>query len=667
MGFCRFLTLERRTEIVALSTFLAVAVAVSGMYCHAQDKYVVIDGRSTGRTFDGLGALSAGASTRLLVDYPEPQRSQILDYLFKPAYGAALQHLKVEVGGDVNSTDGSEPSHMRTRSDHDFARGYEWWLMAEAHKRNPNIILDILPWGAPGWVGNGKLYSPDMAEYMVKLIEAARDKYGLKISYAGVWNETVHNADYVKELHRTLERHHLVTKVVCCDLYIGEGKGQWSIADEMQTDPALHAAVDVIGVHYPLDNGKITTTDVARRSGKPLWASEDQPNSGSGPIQQRTWALGGRILAHLYNRNYLEGSMTKTEIWSPITSYYDILAAPNSGLMYANTPWSGYYDVQSTIWVTAHTTQFAQPGWQYLDSSSGNMQEKGTYVALKSPNKKDWSMVVETIDAKQLQAVAFMIAGGLSTGAVHIWETNSSKSFEHVADLTPKNGAFTYTFEPESIYSLTTTTGQGKGDAQPPAQKPFPMPYSDDFESTPLARAPRYLADQDGAFEAQPCSGRGGRCLEQVITEKPIPWGPLPDPFTLAGDVAWTDYTVAADFAPKGSGAVTLMGRIDSADVFQGNKVIYPSGYILSVQADGAWKLVSAAYKKTTVTLASGSASLSADKWHHFALTFSGSQIAATLDGAQLALVNDTSHAHGMFALGTGWNRAQFDNLAVTK
>jgi hypothetical protein len=71
--------------------------------------------------------------------------------------------------------------------------------------------------------------------------------------------------------------------------------------------------VDVIGVHYPLDNGKITTTDVARRSGKPLWASEDQPNSGAGPIQQRTWPLGGRILAHLYNRNYLEGSMTKTE------------------------------------------------------------------------------------------------------------------------------------------------------------------------------------------------------------------------------------------------------------------------------------------------------------------------------------------------------------------
>jgi hypothetical protein len=30
---------------------------------------------AAGRTFDGVGALSAGASSRLLIDYPEPQRS----------------------------------------------------------------------------------------------------------------------------------------------------------------------------------------------------------------------------------------------------------------------------------------------------------------------------------------------------------------------------------------------------------------------------------------------------------------------------------------------------------------------------------------------------------------------------------------------------------------
>ena len=634
----------------------------------AQQTHVVLDGQSAGRTFDGLGALSAGASSRLLIDYPEPQRSQILDYLFKPGYGAALQHLKVEVGGDMNSTDGSEPSHMRTREDRDYTRGYEWWLMVEAHKRNPNIILDILPWGAPNWVqGKNKLYTPDMAEYMADFIAGARDKYGLTIRYAGIWNETVHDPDYVKELHKALERHHLDVKIVCCDLYPGEAKGQWSIADEIRTDPALKAAVDAIGVHYPLDeHGKVTTTDAARQSGKPLWASEDQPNGGGGPILSRTWLIGGRILAHVYNRNYLDGAMTKTEIWSPITSYYDNLAAPNSGLMYANTPWSGSYDVQSTIWVTAHTTQFAEPGWQYLDSSSGNLPDKGTYVTLKSPNRKDWSIVLETIGARESQQVSFSAAGGLSTGTVHVWETNANRIFEHVAELHPQGGAFTYTFEPESIYSLTTTTGQGKGTAQPPAPSPFPLPYTENFDETPLKHQPKYLADQDGAFEAQPCTGRAGNCLEQVISQKPVPWGPLPDPFTLAGDSGWTDYGVAADVHFLTASPAAVMGRIDSADVFQDDQARWPSGYILRLHPDGAWELLSTAFKKPVVTLASGSAKIDKTQWHHLELRFHGRQIQASLDGATLAAVEDSSHAHGMFAIGTEWDHIQFDNLQVT-
>jgi hypothetical protein len=665
MGFCRIFIFRTRNAIAPLAVIAAVVAAFPPL-CQAQQKSVVIDGQSSGRVFDGLGALSAGASTRLLVDYPEPQRSQILDYLFKPGYGAALQHLKVEVGADVNSTDGSEPSHMRSRDDNDASRGYEWWLMVEAHKRNPNIVLDILPWGAPGWIGNGKYYSPDMAEYMARFIEDARDKYGLKIGYAGIWNETVHEDEYVKELHRTFVRHHLDTKIVCCDLYPGERKQQWIVADEMKSDPELNAAVAVIGVHYPSPDGKVTTTDAARNSGKPLWASEDQPGNGVFPLIQRTWPLGGRLLAHLYNHNYVDGAMTATEIWSPITSYYDILAAPNSGLMYANTPWSGYYDVQPTIWVTAHTTQFAQPGWQYLDSACGHLPEKGTYVTMRSPDHKNWSSIVETIDAKQPQRIAFTVKGGLSATKLHIWETNATRSFEHIADVTPKHGSFEYTFEPESIYTVSTTTGQGKGSAKPLPQKPFPFPYTDNFESTPLSHAARYLSDQDGAFEAHPCTGRSGRCLQQVITLKPIPWGPIVDPFTLAGDIAWTDYTVAADFSLVSDGDVTLMGRIDSSDIFQDDKAAYPSGYILSVKSDGEWKLVSAAFKKATISLASGKAAIGLATWHHFALSFQGGQVTATLDGAQLAKVNDGSHAHGMIALGTGWNRAQFDNLAVT-
>jgi len=666
------LSLASHHRAVFLRNSLALVLAIvccSGVGL-AQQTRIVLDGNATGRTFDGLGAASAGASSRLLYDYPEPQRSQILDYLFKPGYGAALQRLKVEVGADVNSTDGSEPSFMRTPTDQNFTRGYEWWLMVEAHKRNPNIILEALPWGAPRWVDPARglkptLYTPQMAAYMADFIKGAKRVYGLSIRYVGLWNEKVYNLAYLEELHRQLVENHLDTKIVCCDEYPRQGKGQWAIADIMLKNPAIARDVAAIGVHYPKVNGKLTTTAAARRTAKPLWASEDQPNSGSGPYLSRDWNAGGRILAHLYNENYLEGSLTATEIWSPITSYYDILAAPNSGLMYANTPWSGHYDVQGAIWATAHTTQFAQPGWQYLDSASGSLAGGGTYVSLRSPDRRNWSVVLETIAAHAPQRVSFRITGGLAASTVHIWETNGRRTFEHVADIKPADNAFTYTFDSGSLYSLTTTTGQGNGSAQPPPAAPFPLPYGDNFDSTPLGHAPRYLADQDGAFEVHACVNRTGRCLEQVITMAPIPWGPLPDPFTLAGNAAWTDYTVSADVRFLSATSAAVMGRIDSADVFRDGHALWPSGYVLRVQPDGTWELLSTEYRKPVSTLASGATKLDRAKWHHLTLRFHGKQIVALLDGAQLTAVNDATHAHGMFALGTGWGRTQFDNLKL--
>jgi Glycosyl hydrolase family 59 len=652
-----------RRAVVAHLVGIAVCLAVAA--ANAQQVQIQLDGNSNGRIFDGLGAVSAGASSRLLIDYPEPQRSEILDYLFKPGYGAALQRLKVEIGADVNSTDGAEPSHMRSASDLDSTRGYEWWLMVEAHERNPNIILEILPWGAPGWVGKGTLYTPQMAKYVADFIRIAKQDYSLDIAYAGAWNEKVYDTAYIKELSRELKADHLATKIVCCDEYPGQGEGQWSIANEILRNPDLATAIDAIGVHYPRDNGKITTTDAARRTGKPLWSSEDQPNGGSGPFVSRDWPIGGRILAQLYNKNYLDGSITATEIWSPVTSYYDNLAAPNSGLMYANTPWSGYYDVQGTIWATAHTTQFAQPGWQYLDSGSGYLPEKGSYVALRSIDKRNWTVILETIDATHPQPVSFRLAGGLATSEVHIWETNSARTFEHVADVEPADGIFKYTFDPDSLYSLTTTTGQGKGTTQPPAGTPFPLPYADDFDHTNLTHAPKFLSDQDGAFEVHPCAGRPGQCLEQVITARPIPWFPIPDPFTMAGDAGWTDYSVSADVRFLGVASAAIMGRIDTADVFQDGGGLWPSGYVLRLQPDGAWTLQTTAFKKPLATLAYGSATVRSDQWHHMELRFLGKQITASLDGVILVTAEDSTHTHGMFALGTGWNRIQFDNLRV--
>lgn len=655
-----------RPSVIQTPTLIAAALLLaSGRLAPGVEKTIVLDGAASGRIYEGLGAVSAGASSRLLIDYPEPYRSQILDYLFKPGYGAALQHLKVEIGADVNSTDGSEPSHMRSPSDHDYNRGYEWWLMEEARRRNPNIILDSLPWGAPGWIGAGHIYSPDMARYVAGFIKGAKQFHNLDIRYTGIWNERPYDPAYVKLLHRTLIGQGISTRIVCCDDYHRDK--QFEIIRAMQKDPELAGSVAVVGVHYPWSGGPdgYSTRPEDKSSGKMLWSSEDQPNPGGGPYVSRDWKTGGRILAEVYNRNYLDGAFTKTEIWSPITSYFENLAAPHSGLMIANTPWSGHYEVQSAIWVTAHTTQFADPGWQYLDSSSGFFPNKrGSYVALKSPQSHDWSLVLETVNTQAPQQVHFVIRNGLSTATVHIWQTNAQKTFAHVTGIIPRDSTFTYAFEPDSVYTLTTREGQGVGTAQPPPGKPFPMPYEDNFEQTPLNKSPKYLADQDGAFEVHPCQLRAGRCLEQVITRKPIPWDPLPDPFTLTGDSNRSDYRVSAEALPVTANVITIMGRIDSADVFRDKKTRWPSGYVLQFEKNGGWHLLSAEYKAPLRVLASGSTP-AREGWHQLALSFHADLITAFIDGKQIASVHDTAHKTGMFAVGTDWGRAQFDNLKV--
>jgi hypothetical protein len=108
------------------------------------------------------------------------------------------------------------------------------------------------------------------------------------------------------------------------------------------------------------------------------------------------------------------------------------------------------------------------------------------------------------------------------------------------------------------------------------------------------------------------------------------------------------------------------MGRIDSADVFKDGHAHWPSGYIFRIRPNGGWELLSAAYgKRPVLTLVSGTVNIKAERWHHLELRFHGKRIVALFDGTQLATVEDATHAHGMFGLGSEWGHTQFDNLRV--
>ena len=199
-----------------------------------------------GLTFDGIGGLSGGGATsRLLPDYIEPYRTHILDYLFTPSWGANLQILKVEIGGDAQSTEGTEASHMHVADEENYERGYEWWLMKEAKARNPAIKLYGLSWGFPGWVAEGgsSPLTNSTVSYITKWLVAARDIHGLTIDYIGVWNENAYSRDYVLGLYASLRAHNLSTLIVAAD----DCCPPWNICDDLLKDDVWAQAVARVG------------------------------------------------------------------------------------------------------------------------------------------------------------------------------------------------------------------------------------------------------------------------------------------------------------------------------------------------------------------------------------------------------------------------------------
>ncbi len=77
------------------TTMTALAVLVLVGCARLSQAAITLDLNTASHVYDGHGALSAGASSRLLYDYPKQQRSDILDLLFKPNFGANIHHIKV--------------------------------------------------------------------------------------------------------------------------------------------------------------------------------------------------------------------------------------------------------------------------------------------------------------------------------------------------------------------------------------------------------------------------------------------------------------------------------------------------------------------------------------------------------------------------------------------
>lgn len=659
---------------------------------------ITVNGNGGDRVYRGVGAvLGGGGEARYLEEYPSAERKGIMKYLFKPEYGASLQVLKLEVGGDGNSTDGSEPSIEHTEGHVNCDAGYEFAIAQQALRLNSHLKLYGLQWGAPGWVGNdGSLFTQADIKYLLDWLGCAR-RHGLTISYIGGWNERDNgsHASWYRSLRAALD-HGGFRNV---KIIAGENAGgdEWEYIGD--PDIATLGAHDNCG--YPTGTAgshtKCGSPSSAKRSGQILLGSElGGVDAGAGPGCQAPCAPA---MDRAFTREYIDAKVTGAIEWPALISMpAHVLPYENRGLVTADQPWSGSYRVNAMTWATAQISQFAWPpthnnpgGWRYLDSASGYLRgnrNHGSYVTLVRSTGDEWSTIIETTSGvTKSQRVTFHVKGGhgLAGKTVHVWAsdfgsgTKPSRWFTHERNIKPSHGKFTLTIKPKSVYSITTTTGQRKGSAHGPKGHSLRLPYHNELAAGPEGM-PHLLAPEDGAFQLASCHGPGGTktCTKQTAAGKPVLWTDAAGthPYAIVGN--WPSYTASVQVMLPQPGSAGLIGRYRSVSPSKG---VF-DGYVFDVNTNGTFTLgvKSGGKAKDTVsgqqlvsppnssTLVSGRVDFAAGAWHRLSLSLSGSDIKASVDGRQVASLRNSAVTKGAAGIETGgWYPAYFSHLAVTR
>lgn len=643
----------------------------------------------------GFGYISANNSSRLLLDYRAEHREvydRLLTYMFDAEKGLGMGHIKLELGADINSTSGTEPSVKRSAEEPaDVTRGAGFILAADALKIAPDITLELLSWGVPGYID----HAPDNEKrelryrWFKETLDAAYEKFGLKFSYIDPnINERAVEKEWIKYFSARLRNEtdcpypYSQIKIV-----IADEDACFNAAGDMLRDPDLMNAVDVIGIHY-ISASDENTRRCKDEFGKELWYSEGlAPANVSGlAVNADGSGLGGvngalDVAGRIVNM-YPNGGFTAYEFQPAVAAYYSGVNFFPKQLIRANEPWSGHTEYGSGIYMAQHFARFSRKGWRFVQSAcygDGTARDhvlrdtSDNRLVLCDPASGDYSMIFvnNTPDVRSYDVQL----KNLSCAEVKVWETrgpDSGKFDENYLKLRkriiPREGSYSLTVCPYSIVTATTLDTKPMQLDEPLPDEPLALPYWDDFsyseygENFLVSRgfAPRYMTDQGGAFEVVSEAGRN--VLMQKITKelRGSEWGFTPDPVTSFGDDRWANYTLCAnvrltsdDGCKAGIGARYLLSACEQSR----------SGYRLEIGSDATWRL----YSMMTVLSEGTLTRFDVKAWHRLSLTCSDAQISCSVDGEELAslAVTDGLLFSGRASLFSSYHNVVFADISV--
>ena len=669
---------------------------------------------SENKLWRGMGMVSGNNSSRLLLDYKNqnPKQYQELLQLIFGDKGCGVQHLKIEMGADINSSSGTEPCTMRTPDEKaDVTRGASFILAADAKKVNPNLTLDMLWWSEPLWIEreNGlmsgaqlpkeKIYENRYLWYRENLV-AAYETFGLKFDFvSATQNERAWDADWIiylsKHLKSDSKAPYDFSKI---KIVAGDEVCTWNQANLMVENKELFDAIDVIGSHYTYWSNE--TVQNLRENGKEVWMSEGSSPMGYAKSLSRYDGNGSGLnglngvldVASRIITMYAAGKMTLYEFQPVVAAYYDGVTYCHKQLISAQTPWNGYYELDPGFFMTLHFSRFIKRGWLMLDQASfadghaagdGHALGGATYSCLSACNPKtgDWSSVITNTTENPIE-YNFELKN--DDKKLWLYETSSWKKSDSLkkSPVKIKNKLCKIIIKPNSIVTLSTINTNPQEDAlslssvSEKDDKVLALPYEDDFSYSDdflseRGGAPLYTTDEGGAFEVIEEDGQKSLQQKILLENKAREWGGSPEPVTNLGDDRWFNYSVQIE------------GRFDPSDISANNYIGIggrynlpdsgKNGIWLKLQANGKWDLM-----RNNQSIKNGNIeTLSKDdkwqkEWHKLSLSFEGMTISAFIDDVkvcdfELGLGEKVSlQGAGRAAIYSAYRKNCYKNLKIT-
>ena len=561
--------------------------------------YVLGDGNasSENQVIRGVGTVSTEKNTALLMDYREETPDQYWE-IMELLFGAeGAQLTQITVSAE------KEPAPCQLL----FAK--------DALSINPELPIALYLDGGADFKG---------------VIDKAQKDYGIEFDYAGA-----SGASSGEILSLSIDLPDDVKRTARLDKESGD------IPSEMLSSSALMEAVDAVDIR---GNGAYSAQEVRALSeqyGKEIWMG----------------GMSGGLSGHFIKNQYDYGA-TFYQLDSFVYGSYSWIT--NTGVIYAAEPWSGYYEVSSSMWEVSLINGFLK-GMSYV--SSGCTE---SYITCMDKSTMDYAFFTANFSEADVDyELTLKNIGKMDTAAV-MWENSEEAPLSMGKTLSPvkspEGNTLKFTVKSREKVVITTTAGHVpyeerdlKNAGNTEVRGSLALPYTDDFRYKKYpenylkkrGNAPRYFQNMRGSFGVS--DGRlvqtSGETIEDVDNEGEVNVISEDYGICLLGDNTWKDYTYTAklSFTEKNDKVFAGIG-VRCRNVYS-----YDSdGVWLRIYPNGEWSFEcrnASIYNFYENRRKDGKIEdFKPFESHEVKLTARGNEIRAELDGTNLGSISlDTS------------------------